>query len=75
MSINEFLDELQDLLQRDTPLAVDDVLEGMEEWDSMAIMSCQVWFETRLEIRHPYKFFQAQKTVQDLINASEGKIA
>ncbi len=75
MTISEFLEELRDILQRDTAVSADDVLEDLEEWDSMAIMACLVWFESRLGIKHPYKFFQAQKTVRDLINVGEGKIA
>lgn len=75
MSIQEFLEELQDILQRDEALGADDTLKDLEEWDSMAIMTCMVWFESRLGIRHPYKFYQAQKTVRDLIAVGEGKIA
>lgn len=75
MSIQEFLKELQDILQRDEPLSENDELKDMEEWDSIAIMTCMVWFESRLGIKQPYKFFQAQKTVRDLIQAGQGKIA
>ena len=42
MTISEFLEELRDILQRDTAVSADDVLEDLEEWDSMAIMACLV---------------------------------
>ncbi|MCH5278069.1 MAG: hypothetical protein J1E80_09620 [Desulfovibrionaceae bacterium] len=75
MSIQEFLEELQGILQREEALSGDEELKDLEEWDSIAIMTCVVWFESRLGIRQPYQFFQAQKTVRDLIRAGEGKIA
>lgn len=75
MTISQFLEELREILQRDTAVNVDDVLEDLEEWDSMAIMSCMVWFESRLGITHPYGFFLEQETVRDLIKVGEGKIA
>lgn len=75
MTTAEFLTELQDILQRDEEIHPDDALESMEEWDSMAIMSCMVWFESRLGLKHPYNFYLEKKTVQDLIDAGEGQIA
>ena len=74
MNIPEFMTELQNILQRDEPIQPEDTLADMEEWDSMSIMSCMVWYESRLGIRHPFKFYQELKTVQDLINATEGQI-
>ena len=75
MKINEFMVELQDILQRDEEIHPADILEDMEEWDSMAIMACMVWFESRLGIKHPYNFYMGKKTVQDLIDAGQGQIA
>ena len=75
MTIDEFMTELQDILQRDDPISPDDKLQELEEWDSMAIMSCMVWFESRMGIKHPFKFYQELNSVNDLIAASEGQIA
>lgn len=75
MTIDEFMTELQDILQRDEEISPQDQLEDMEEWDSMAIMSCMVWFESRLGLKHPYNFYLEKKSVQDLIDASGGQIA
>lgn len=75
MTIEEFMTELGDIMQRDEPIGPDDTLADMEEWDSMSIMSCMVWFENHLSIRQPYNFFAQMKTTRDLINAAEGKIA
>lgn len=75
MTVEEFMTELQDILQRDEEISPQDKLADLEEWDSMAIMSCMVWFESRLGIQHPYNFYLEKKTVQDLVDASEGQIA
>ena len=75
MTIDEFMGELREILQRDEPIGPDDELRDMEEWDSMSIMSCMVWFESRLGVKHPFKFYSELKSVRDLIAASEGQIA
>lgn len=75
MTIDDFMTELQDILQRDEEIHPNDALEDMEEWDSMSIMACMVWFESRLGIKQSYNFFMEKKTVQDLIDASKGQIA
>ena len=75
MTIDDFMTELQDIFQRDDEIHPNDALEDMEEWDSMAIMACMVWFESRLGIKQPYNFFMEKKTVQDLIDAGQGQIA
>ena len=75
MTKDDFMAELQEILQRDEDINPEDQLADMEEWDSMAIMSCMVWYESRLGIKHPFKFYAGLKTVQDLIDAAEGQIA
>lgn len=75
MTIDTFLTEFQDLMQRDDPIGVNDILKDMEEWDSMAMMACMAWFDARLALKFPYKTFTQQSTVQDIINLAEGRIA
>lgn len=75
MTIDTFLTEFQDLMQRDDPIGVNDILKNMEEWDSMAMMACMAWFDTKLDLKFPYKIFTQQSTVQDIINLAEGRIA
>lgn len=75
MNVADFMTELQNILQRDDPIQPGDKLSDLEEWDSMSIMACMVWYESRLGIRHPFKFYQELKTVRDLIDATEGQVA
>ncbi len=44
MTIEKFLEDFQDLLQRDDPITMDTPLRDMEEWDSLAVMSC-IWIK------------------------------
>lgn len=74
MTKEEFFIEFMDILQRDDPVQEDDSLAGYEEWDSMAIMSLMVWFESRLNIRHPFNFYAGLKSVREILEASEGQI-
>lgn len=75
MTIDEFLTEFQDLLQRDDPLTVDTILQNIEEWDSMSVMACMAWFDVKFGIKLPYKTFAQQTSVQGVINLAEGQIA
>lgn len=75
MTINDFLAEFLEILQRDEPVSVDTRLADLEEWDSLSVMSTMTWFATRLQVRNPYKTYAEQKTVQDIIDLAGGKIA
>lgn len=75
MTIDEFIVIFKDILQRDDDVALDMPLEDMEEWDSMSVMGCIAWFDLNLGIKLSYQAISKQKTVQDIINLSNGKIA
>lgn len=75
MTIDTFLTEFQDLMQRDDPIDANDILKDMEEWDSMSMMACMAWFDAKLDIKLPYKVFTQQTTVQDIINLAQGRIS
>lgn len=67
MKIELFLDELQDILQRDTPIHLENILTDMEEWDSLAIMSLIAWFDKRQGISLTFNHFKTIITVADLV--------
>lgn len=74
ISKDKFLEEFQDIIQRDDPVSPDDLLENIEEWDSMAIMACIAWFDSALNIKLPYKTVAGLQTVQQLIEKANGAI-
>lgn len=74
MELAKFLEEFQDLLQRDDPIHVDDPLKEMEEWDSMSVMACMAYFDKRFGMKVAYKAFIPLKTVRDIIALAKGNI-
>ena len=44
MTRKEFLEKLQDVLERDEEITEDMVLADMEEWDSLAAMAVMAFF-------------------------------
>lgn len=66
MQLSEFLLTFQDLLQREEPVAAEDALADIEEWDSLAIMSTIAWFDRQLGIKLTFKDFKELKTVADI---------
>lgn len=73
MKIDEFLDELKDILEVDE-LDTDSVLVELDEWDSLSIMSVMVFFSKKFGINIKIKDIQEVKSVKDLISLSEGNI-
>ena len=69
-----FLDELQELLQRDDPITPDMVLQDMGEWDSLAVMSCMAYFDKNFGVKTKIAQYQQLYTVSDLIALAGGAI-
>ena len=69
-----FLEELQELLQRDGPIAPDMALRDMEEWDSLAVMSCMAYFDKNFNVKTKISQYQQLHTVSDLIALAGGAI-
>ena len=71
----KFFATLQDILQTDTPITPDTTLTGMEEWDSLSIMSCIALFVKELGVKTRFSQYKDVNTVADLMSLGEGKIA
>ena len=69
-----FLEELQDLLQRDAPIAPDMALQDMAEWDSLAVMSCMAYFDKQFKVKTRISQYKQLATVADLIALAGGAI-
>ena len=69
-----FLEELQELLQRDDPIAPDMLLQDMGEWDSLAVMSCMAYFDRKFNVKTKISQYQQLRTVSDLIALAGGAI-
>lgn len=70
----EFLEELKDVLQRDDDITPDMTLKDMDEWDSLAIMSCMAYFDQKFGIKTRFGQYEQLSTVEDLIGLSAGAV-
>lgn len=74
MTKNDFLFELEDILQRETTCAEDDFLESYEEWDSLSKMAVMAYFDKNFGVKLSLNSFKNLKTVADLMTLAGDKI-
>ena len=67
MKVEEFLLDLQDLLQRDDACNLDDLLENYDEWDSLSKMSVLAYFDQKLGKKLDSDLLDSVTSVRDLI--------
>lgn len=68
MTRDDFLEELQDILQRDEPLESDMVLKDLPEWDSLSMMAVASLFDKHFAQTLNFADFESLEKVEDLIN-------
>jgi len=66
MHRNTFLEKFQDILQIDTPLSFDSLLELMEEWDSLTMMSAAAFLHSHFGLSLELADFKKFKTLEDI---------
>ena len=71
MNKEQFLAELQDVLQRDDPVLENDVLADYDEWDSLSKMATMAFFDKNFGVKISLKEIGELKTVKDLLNLAK----
>ena len=71
MNKEQFLTELQDVLQRDDPVLENDVLADYDEWDSLSKMATMAFFDKNFGVKISLKEIGTLKTVKDLLNLAK----
>ncbi len=66
MNTQEFLTEMQDVLQTEDELSMDTVLEDLDEWDSLSIMATMAFLERNFGMRTSIKDYRELKTIGDI---------
>ncbi len=66
MDKKDFLEKLQDVLQTETELTFDTVLDDLEEWDSLSKMAATAFLDKNFGIRMTLTEIKAFKTVGDI---------
>lgn len=68
MNKAEFLEKLQDVLERDEEITENMILEDMDEWDSLAAMALMAFFNKSLSITLLPAEVREMKTIADIIH-------
>ena len=67
MTKEEFLVEMQDVLQTDDTLTPETVLSDLAEWDSLSMMATMAFFDKNFGVKIGLKDFKEMNTMSDLI--------
>ena len=68
MTKEEFLVEMQDVLQTDDTLTPETVLGDLAEWDSLSMMATMAFFDKNFGVKIGLKDFKEMNTMSDLID-------
>lgn len=66
MTNEEFLVEMQDVLQTEEELSFDTVLDDLDEWDSLSVMATMAFLEKNFGIKTVMKDYKEMKTIGDI---------
>ena len=67
MTRDEFLSEMQDVLQTDDTLTAETVLDDLAEWDSLAMMATMAFLDKNFGVKVGLKDFKGMNTMADLM--------
>lgn len=73
MTVEEFKEQMQDLLNRDEEVELDENLDDIEEWDSLGYVAFLAMAAEFTEKTIKASEVRSAKTVQDLYNLIEGE--
>lgn len=74
MTKDDFLVELEDILQREDACNENDSLEDYDEWDSLSKMSIMAYYQKNFAVEITLNDLDSVQTVSDLIKLAGDKI-
>ena len=66
MSKEEFLVQMQDVLQTETELTMDTVLDELDEWDSLSMMATMAFLDKNFGVKLKIVDLKALATIGDI---------
>ena len=66
MTRDEFLTEMQDVLQTEETLSFETVLEELDEWDSLAVMATMAFLDKKFGVKTSISDYLDIKTLEDI---------
>jgi acyl carrier protein len=67
MTEEKFLAEFQNILQKEDEISMDTKLSTIQEWDSLAMMSCIAWLDKKFLVKTTFKDYKQLITIADLM--------
>ena len=68
MTRDEFLTEMQDVLQTEDVLNAETVLSDLAEWDSLAMMATMAFLDKNFGVKVGLKDFKEMSTIADIMD-------
>ncbi len=66
MTKEDFLTEMQDVLQTDTELTMETVLEELDEWDSLSMMATMAFLDKNFGVKIKIADIKTLATIGDI---------
>lgn len=66
MTREEFLAEMQDVLQTEDDLTFETVLKELEEWDSLSVMATMAFLDKTFGVKTTMADYINMKTIEDI---------
>ena len=66
MNKEEFLEEMVDVIQTEEKITMETVLEDLEEWDSLSIMSTMAFLDKNFSVKTSMADYKAMITIGDI---------
>jgi acyl carrier protein len=68
MTKDEFLVQMQDVLQTDEELTLETALDSLEEWDSLSVMATMAFLDKNFSVKTSMTDYEAMSTIGDIAN-------
>jgi len=66
MNREQFLEEMVEVLQTEEEITMETVLEDLEEWDSLSIMSTMAFLDKNFGVKTSMADYKAMTTIEDI---------
>lgn len=66
MNKEEFLVQMQDVLQTDEELSYETALDDLAEWDSLAVMATMAFLDKEFGVKTTMKDYKEMSTIADI---------
>jgi acyl carrier protein len=66
MTRDEFLVQMQDILQTDEELRFDMELDSLDEWDSLSKMATVAFLDSNFGVKTNFSDFEQMRTIEDV---------